>query len=118
MRTDTDRIEKYNAKTAPTTLSLKIAARLEGMKTSFTSATNALVSDQLQVASILDEEGIFGMSRGRYHAFSNRLHKINRLYDGVAATSFAQAEHDKWESVCLTAIMIRIAFEVYGLTVT
>lgn len=117
MRSDSARSQAYNAKTAPTTLALKYAARLPGMKSSFTAATTALVTDQLATAAILDAAGIFGMTRGRYHAFSNRLHRIKRLYDGVAAQNFAQVEHDRWESTCQSAIMITIALQVYGFTV-
>jgi len=117
MRTDAQRVAKYDAKVAPTTVGLKIAARLPGMKTSFAAATNLLVADQLATAQILDTRGIVGLMRGRYQAFSNRLHAITQRYGGATATNMAQLEHDKWEGVCQTAIMIEIALDVYNLVV-
>jgi len=118
MRSDAQRSAKFDAKTVPTTMSLKIAAQLATMKTSFDGATNALVDDQLQVAQILDAQGIVGLMRGRYHAYGNRLHHISQNFTGAAATNMAQLEHDKWEDVCQDAILILIAFQVFGYVVT
>lgn len=117
MRSDAYRSGKYTAKTAPTTVGLKVAAQLSTAKTSFSAATNALVADQELTAAVLDTAGIVGPMRGRYHAYSNRLHKIVTMYSGAAATNFAQLEHDKWESVCQDALLIQIALDVYNLVV-
>jgi hypothetical protein len=117
MLSDAIRIDAYNAGTAPTTVGLKIAAQLSTMKLSFTGATNDLVSKQLLTAAVLDAATIVGPMRGRYHAFSNRLFKISRNYNGLAATQMAQIEHDKWESVCQTAVLVSIALQVYNLVV-
>src|SRR5512139_263298 len=117
MRSDVDRATKYDSKVVPATVSLKVAAMLPQMKTTFSGGTTALVDKQLQVAAILDNATIVGCMRGRYHAFSNRLFWITRNFSGPAATQMAQMEHDKWESVCQSAIMINIAFNVYSLVV-
>lgn len=117
MKSDANRIESYNAGVTPATVSLIVAARLPTMKTSFASATDSLVADQLHTAQILDAAGIVGLMRGRYHAFSNRLHHIVAHFSGAAATNMAQLEHDRWESSNQSAIMINIALDVYGLVV-
>jgi len=117
MKSDANRIESYNAKVDPSTVGLKFAAQLTVMKTSFEGATEALVAHQLQTAQVLDAAGIVGLMRGRYHAFSNRLHHIVTNYTGASATNQAQLEHDKWESVNQSALMISIALTVYGLTI-
>jgi hypothetical protein len=118
MRSDQQRIDAYNAGVAPTTVSLKIAARMAQAKTNFAGATNDLVAHQLATAQVLDAAGIVGLMRGRYQAYSNRLHKITNNFYGLAATNMAQLEHDKWESVCQDVILISIALVVYGITVT
>lgn len=110
-------IAAYDAKTAPTTVGLKVAAQLSTMKQSFAAQTNSLVASQLLTAAVLDAATIVGPTRGRYHAFSNRLWKICQHYNGAAATQMAQIEHDKWEAVCQSAVMIDIALDVYDLTV-
>jgi len=118
VKNDQNRIESYNQKVDPPTVGLKFAAQLATMKASFQSATEALVAHQLGTAQVLDAAGIVGLMRGRYQAYSNRLHHITRHFAGTAATNMAQLEHDKWESVCVSAILIDIALDVYGITVT
>lgn len=117
MKADSLLIAHYDAKSAPTTVGLKIAAQLSTMKQSFASKTNSLVSSQLLTAGVLDAATIVGPQRGRYHAFSNRLWHICQHYNGAAATQMAQIEHDKWEAVCQSAVMIDIALTVYSLVV-
>lgn len=118
MKSDANRIESYNAGMVPATVSLIFAAKLPTMKTSFSGATNALVAHQLATAQVLDTAGIVGLMRGRYHAFSNRLHHIVTNFSGLAAINMAQLEHDRFESLCQSAIMIDIALDVYGIVVT
>lgn len=118
MRSEAQRTDQYNAKVVPATVSLKIAARLPTMTSSFAAATNALVAKQELTAGILDAAGIVGLMRGRYQAFSNRLFAITQRFSGATATNMAQLEHDKWESTNQSAIMIDIAQQVYNLTLT
>jgi len=117
MKTDAQRSEKYVAKTAATTVSLKFASQLAQMKASFAAMTNALVAIQLQVAALLDTAGVVGPTRGRYHAYANRLFKITNEFAGATATAMAQAEHDKWATVCTPAILVDIALDVFNLVV-
>jgi hypothetical protein len=117
MRSDAYRSNAYNAKTTPATVGLKYAARLTGMKSTFAAGTTALVAKQLEVAQILDDDGIVGVLRGRYHAFGNRLFKITKQFANAAATAEAQAEFDRWEATCTGATLIKIALNVYGLVV-
>jgi len=118
MQSDANRIVAYDLMTAPSTVGLKIAARLTHMRQSFASMTNDLVASQLLTAGVLDAATIVGPMRGRYHAFSNRLWSICRHYNGPAATQMAQIEHDKFEGGCQPAVMIDIALTVYNLTVS
>jgi len=118
LKSEQNRIESYDAKVTPATVSLKYAAQLATMKGGFQGETETLVAHQMATAQVLDAQGIVGLMRGRYHAFSNRLHQITRHYQGAAATNMAQLEHDKWESVCVSAVMIMIALQVYGITVS
>jgi len=117
VKSDQNRIESYDAKVTPATVSLKFAAQLPTMQGGFQGETELLVAHQLATAQVLDAAGIVGLMRGRYQAFSNRLHHITRHFQGPAATNMAQLEHDKWESVNQSAIMINIALQVYGITI-
>jgi len=118
MVTDAIRIAAYDAKTAPTTVGLKIASQLSTMKQSFAALTNDLVPKQLLTAAVLDSVGVVGLQRGRYHAFSNRLFSITTKYNGATCTTMAQIEHDRFESVCVSGTLIKIALDVYSLVVT
>ena len=118
MRSDAYRSTKYTAKTAPTTVGLKVAAQLSTMRTTFSAATNALVAKQLLTAAELDAAGVVGAIRGKYHAFSNRLYKITTEFSGATATNMAQIEHDKFEATCGSPTLVAIALNVYGLVVS
>lgn len=118
MKSDFDRSASYDIGTTPANVSLRVAAQLATMKGGFQGETETLVAHQLATAQVLNLAGIVGLMRGRYQAFSNRLHQITRNFQGPAATNMAQLEHDKWESMCQSAIMISIALQVYGITVT
>jgi len=115
MRSDFDRKNAYDLKTAPTTVGLKVAAQLTTMRASFASATNDLVAAQLLTAVELDKGAIVGPMRGRYYAFSNRLWKICRHYNGAAATAMGQAEIARWTATCDKPLLITIALNVYSL---
>lgn len=117
MKSDQTRIAAYDAKTAPTTVGLKVAAQLSTMRLSFAAQTNDLVTKQLLTAAVLDGLGVVGMLRGRYHAFSNRCFAITTKYNGVTCTTMAQIEHDRFESVCVGATLAKIALDVYNLVV-
>lgn len=54
MRTDAQRIAAYISKTTPTTVGLKVAAQLAGMKTGFTAMANSLAPIEQQVQGILN----------------------------------------------------------------
>jgi putative intracellular protease/amidase len=117
MRSDAYRNAKYDAKTAAPTIGLKVAAQLADAKAKFAAQTNLLVAKQQLTAAVLDAVGIVGLMRGRYQAYSNRLFAITQRFSGLTATNMAQLEHDRWESVCQSAVMITIAHDVYDLTV-
>lgn len=115
MRTDQDRSNAYDLKTAPTTVGLKVAAQLTTMRSSFAAMTNSLVASQLLTATELDDGAIVGPMRGRYHAFSNRLWKICRHYNGLAATAMGQVEIARWTATCDKPLLITIALNVHSL---
>ena len=117
MKSDSSKIANYNAKTAPTTVGLKVAAQLATMKTNFASQTNSLVTAQLLVSGVLDGIPIIGPLRGKHYAFANRLWKIKQLYDGAAATAMAQTEFNRWKTVCTPADLTNIALTVFNLVV-
>lgn len=116
MRSDFDRTQAYDAKTTPATVSLKIAGMLSTMRSSFASVTNDLVAMQLLTAVELDAGAIVGPMRGRYHAYSNRLWKVCRHYNGLAATAMGQVEIARWTATCDKPLLISIALNVHSLT--
>lgn len=117
MVTDDKKITAYNSKTTPATVSLKVAAQLSTMKATYAATMNSLVAAQLLTAGVLDGLGIIGPLRGKHYAFSNRLWKIQRHYNGVAATAMAQAEFLRWKTICTPADLTAIALQVYNLVV-
>jgi hypothetical protein len=118
MRTDAQRQAKYLAKTTPSTVGLKIAARLPGMKPSFAAFCNSFVPMQVSVAGQLDIEGVPRLFRGRYQAFAAELWRAKRDLGDPVLTDEAQIIHDKWEARGNTSsVMVAIALNVFNLIV-
>jgi uncharacterized ParB-like nuclease family protein len=117
MKSSNVKIANYDAKTAPTTVGLKVAAQLATMKQSFAAKTNSLVTAQLLTSGVLDSIPIIGPERGKHYAFSNRLWKITQQYDDLAATAMANAEFLRWKVLCAPANLSAIALQVYNLVV-
>lgn len=120
MRTETQRIDQYGAKTAATTVGLKVAARLTGMKTGFAAAINLLVPILQQVQALLNAADIPTIRYPFYYAYAREIfHKETQGINGDSLASAAQSLHDKWEANGLaTATLIEIADTVFSITVT
>jgi len=120
MRTEAQRTAQYDAKTAATTVGLKVAARLTGMKTGFEAAVNELVPILQQVQGLLNADNVPSIRYPFYYAFAREIwHKRNEGIDGDSLVTSAQSLHDKWVSNGLeTAHLIEIADSVFSITVT
>lgn len=120
MRSDTDRIDKYTAKVAPTTVGLKVASRLTGMKSGFSDMMDELVPVEQQIQGILNGSGVPTIQYPFYLCFGRELWKMEKNgIAGSAALARAQALTDKWEEFgCESATLITIAFDVFGHVVT
>ena len=122
MRTDVQRNDKYQAKTVAATVNLKVAARLDGMKTSYATLAAALYVKELQAQGILTavSPAIQTTAFPFYYAFVRQVFKA--WYQGItdaALNAQAQIAHDKWEASGLTsAVMIDLADNLFGATVT
>jgi hypothetical protein len=120
LRTDTQRNDAYNAKTAPPTVGLKVAASLTGMKTGFTSAINALVPIEQAIQTLLNGNAIPTIQYPYYLSFGREIWAMrNRGIDGSALEAMAQSLHDKYVLYGLaTARLVEIADSVFNVTVT
>jgi len=123
MRTDVQRNDKYQAKTVAATVNLKVAARLDGMKTSYATLAAALYVKELQAQVILTTVGppaLQTTSFPFYYAFVRQVFKVwFQGITGAALDAQAQIAHDKWEASGLTsAVMIDLAINLFGATVT
>lgn len=96
-RTDAQRVSKYDAKVAPTTVGLKIAARLPGMKSDFAVHAQAYVATQILVQAELGKvPAIFPLQYGGYYAYAGELFKLTHTATQPAIDAMAQIIHDKW----------------------
>lgn len=119
-RDDADRIAKYDAKVAPTTVGLKIAARLAVMKSDFATFATAFVAMQLLVRGELGAVNtIFPIDYGAYYAYASELWKLGNTSTQPAIDAMAQIVHDKWVTgrgidgpTCVS-----IAINVFSITV-
>jgi hypothetical protein len=122
LKTDTHRAGQYNAKYVAATVGLKVAQRLTGMKASYADVAQSLVPKEVATQAILNgsSPAISTCDYPFYMAYCRQLWKLSwNGISGAAATAEAQALHDKWESTGLaTAVLIAIAGDVFGITVT
>jgi len=118
-RTDADRIAAYDAKVVPTTVGLKIAARLSGMKSDYAVFANDFVAMQLLVRTELGTSAtIFPITYGLYYAYASQLWKLLTTATQPAVDAVAQILHDHWVLRGGTAAMqIQIAINVFNITV-
>lgn len=118
-RSDADRIAAYDAKVTPTTVGLKIAARLTGMKSDFAAFAADFVPKQLLVNAELGKVNtIFPLSYGGYQAYASELWKLSKTTTQPAVDAMAQLIKDKWTFWGLDMpTMIAIATTVFNITV-
>lgn len=118
-RTDADRIADYNAKVVPTTVALKIASRLTGMKSDFAVFANDFVAMQLLVnAAVATDATIFPIEYGFYQAYASQLWKLSKTTANPALDAIAQIVATKWQTDGLNVAMtIKIALDVFTITV-
>lgn len=118
-RSDAQRVAKYDAKTSATTVGLKIAARLPGMKSDFAVFANDFVAKQLLVNAALGTDAtIFPLDYGRYQAYAAELWKLTKTTQGAATDATAQVVASKWQTRGLNVAMtVKIAIDVFSITV-
>jgi hypothetical protein len=118
-RTDAQRVAAYDAKTNASTVSLKVAARLPGMRTSFTTFANDFVAKQLLVnAQLATDATIFPIWYGGYQAYAAELWKLAKTTTGVGLDAAAQIVATKWASRGLTnSMLVSIALNVFSIVV-
>ena len=119
-KNDAQRVAKYNAKTAPTTVGLKIAARLTRMRSDFASAIASITDMQLLVrAELATDDSIFPLAYGGYYAYAAELWKLLQTTNQPAADAAAQVIADKWIARGLLCTMLEdIAQNVFNITIT
>lgn len=119
MRTDADRSEKYTAKYVATTVGLKIASRLTGMKTSYAAASAFFTAYEIATQAILNGSGVAGVSRGGYYNFTREI--AGKEYRGSAGAGLladAVIIHTKWVAFGFDSdILKNIALDVFGITI-
>lgn len=118
-RSDADRIADYNAKVVPTTVGLKIAARLSGMKTDYSVFANLFVAMQLLVRAELGTlNTIFPIQYGLYYAYASQLWKLQITTTQPAVDAMAQILHDQYVlRGGDTVMLVQIAINVFSITV-
>jgi len=120
MRTTSERNDQYVAKTAPTTVGLKVAAGLTGMKSGFADQINSLVPIEQSIQALLNGNAIPTIQYPYYLNFGREIWGLRaRGVDGSALEAMAQSLHDKYVLYGLaTARLVEIADSVFNVTVT
>jgi hypothetical protein len=121
VKTDLERKASYEAKNVAATVALKVASRLSGMKTGFSTALNSLVPIEIQVQGILNVIGtIPTLDYPFYYNFARQI--WSRKFKGIVGTALtlqAQALSSYYQDVGYAAApLIKIALDCFGLTVT
>jgi hypothetical protein len=120
MRTDQQRGDAFAAKYDATTVGLKVAAVLAGMKTGFSAAAQSLHPIEVAVQTLLNGANVPTIQYPFYYNFARELWAVqNRGIDGDSLEGMAQSLHDKYVTYGLaTARLVEIADSVFNITVT
>jgi hypothetical protein len=117
-RTDAQRIGAYIAKTTPTTVGLKVAAQLTGMKSGYAAVANDLQPVESQITAICTADNVPSAKWGQYLSFGRELWRRSKLGGAPALTTDAQIVFDKWVGYgAVDSVLIHIALDVFGITV-
>ncbi len=117
--TDADRIAHYNAKTTATTVGLKIASRLSGMKATFADFAGDFTAMQGLVRGELGTDpAVFPLDYGSYYAYAGELWRLKNTATQPAVDAVAQIIKTKWTTRQLkSAMLVSIALNVFSITV-
>lgn len=121
MKSDTIRIETYDAKTVPTTVALKVASLLPTMKTAFATACASFVAKEIAVQGVLNAVpgGVPTIQYPFYLNFGREMWALNRKgISGPSALMAATSLEDKYEGYGLAAVTLKkIALDVFSVII-
>lgn len=118
MRTDLNRRDKYNAKTAAATVGLKIGSQLPTMPSSYQAFANSFVPMQILTGQVLAAEGVRPISAGIYHAFAAKVWKLQNVTADPTLTNVTTDYGQYFAAQGATkATLVKIADQVFGLTI-
>ena len=119
LRSSADRIDKYTAKTAPTTVGLKIASSLSVMKSEFAAVAQSLAPIEQQIQALLNGMGVPTIQYPFYLCFGRELWALDwKGIDGAAAIARATSMHTRWVGFGLdTANLKTIAADVFSIVI-
>jgi hypothetical protein len=116
MRTDKQRIAKYNAKTDPVTVRLKRLAMLPVMTANYAAYVDEIVPVEEAVSAVLVQEQVAPPVRIFYHAFSKQVWKCTKKYTRASLVTCAQSKKDQWLALGLDdRVLRRLALDVFGI---
>ena len=120
MRTDAERIAQYIAKYVPTTVGLKVAAQLTGMKSGFASAINALVPIEVEIQTILNGLTVPTIQYPFYLNFGREIWRLQKEgIGGGSLTDQGEVLSVKYQAQGLTkAHLNKIALDVFGVALS
>jgi hypothetical protein len=117
MRTDKQRIAKYNAKTDPVIVRRKVAAQLPTMMAAYAAYANEIVPVEEAVSAVLVQEQVAPPVRIFYHAFAKQVWKCTKKCTRASLVICAQSRKDKWLALGLDdRVLRRLAKDVFGIT--
>ena len=119
MRTSGERVDKHAANYAATTVGLKVAAQLTGMKSGFAAATGQLVQIEFKIQGILNGLGVAATQIPFYLNFGREMWSLTRQgMNGPALLARATGLHAKYVSYGLTTANVKqIALDIFNCTI-
>jgi hypothetical protein len=120
VKTDTQRIESYDAKTVPTTVSLKVASMLAPMKSLFSTKCSSFVAKELLIQGNLNQSGTIPTIQYPFYLnFGRELWGLSvRGISGNALILMATSLHSKYVAFGLDTVMLKlIADDVFSVVI-
>jgi hypothetical protein len=118
MKTDAQRIAKYNARMLSTLIDPVLSAVNAKACENFASYIIEFYPNQVATRTLLSAAGILPVKYGAYEAYHGELYKLTKVCDGPALIAAVQILIDKWSDTQhlgagAAALLAQIAQTVY-----
>jgi hypothetical protein len=120
MKTDAQRIARYNARMQSSLIDPTLSQINTLAKANFAAYENDFYPKQLQLRALLDGYGIPTVDYVTYEAYNGELYHLSKVASGdsaIAMGSIIELKYQTWLGIGAAANLKEIAVSIYGIVI-